>query len=55
VQDNLNTHDPAGLYEVFPPAQAKVMLDRLEFHFTPRHGNWLNMTEIELSVMAGNV
>jgi hypothetical protein len=51
VQDNLNTHDPAGLYEVFPPAEAKAMLDRLEFHFTPKHGSWLNMAEIELSVV----
>lgn len=51
VQDNLNTHDPAGLYEVYPPAQAKSMLDRLEFHFTPKHGSWLNMAEIELSVV----
>lgn len=51
VQDNLNTHDPAGLYEVFPPAEAKSMLDRLEFHFTPKHGSWLNMAEIELSVV----
>lgn len=51
VQDNLNTHDPAGLYEVFPPAEAKSMLDHLEFHFTPKHGSWLNMAEIELSVV----
>jgi DDE superfamily endonuclease/Homeodomain-like domain len=51
VQDNLNTHDPAGFYEVFPPAEAKAMLDRLEFHFTPKHGSWLNMAEIELSVV----
>jgi transposase len=52
VEDNLNTHDPAALYEVFPPAQAKGILDRLEFHFTPKHGSWLNMAEIELSVLS---
>jgi len=51
VEDNLNTHDPAALYEVFPPAQAKGILDRLEFHFTPKHGRWLIMAEIELSVL----
>jgi hypothetical protein len=52
VEDNLNTHDPSALYEVFPPAQAKSILDRLEFHFTPKHGSWLNMAEIELSVLS---
>lgn len=52
VEDNLNTHDPAALYEVFPPAQAKSILDRLEFHFSPKHGSWLNMAEIELSVLS---
>jgi transposase len=52
VEDNLNTHDPSALYEVFPPAQAKGILDRLEFHFTPKHGSWLNMAEIELSVLS---
>lgn len=51
VQDQLNTHSPAGLYEVFAPAEAKRILDRLEFHFTPKHGSWLNMAEIELSVL----
>lgn len=51
VEDNLNTHDPAALYEVFPPAEAKGILDRLEFHFTPKHGSWLNIAEIELSVL----
>lgn len=51
VEDNLNTHDPSALYEVFPPAQAKSILDRLEFHFTPKHGSWLNMAELELSVL----
>jgi hypothetical protein len=47
----LNTHNPAALYEVFAPAEAKRILDRLEFHFTPKHGSWLNMAEIELSVL----
>ena len=51
VQDNLNTHTPAALYEVFPPTEAKRILDRLEFHYTPKHGSWLNMAEIELSVL----
>jgi hypothetical protein len=52
VEDNLNTQDPAALYEVFPPAEAKSILDRLEFHFTLKHGSWLNMAEIELSVLS---
>ncbi len=52
VQDNLNTHTPAALYEVFAPAEAKRILDRLEFHYTPKHGSWLNMAEIELSVLS---
>jgi transposase len=51
VQDQLNTHDPACLYEFFSPAEAKRILDRLEFHWTPKHGSWLNMAEIELSVL----
>jgi hypothetical protein len=51
VEDNLNTHMPAALYEVFEPAEAKRILDRLEFHCTPKHGSWLNMAEIELSVL----
>jgi len=51
VQDNLNTHTPAALYEVFPPVEATRILDRLEFHYTPKHGSWLNMAEIELSVL----
>ncbi len=51
VQDQLNTHDPSALYEVFAPAEAKRILDRLEFHSTPKHGSWLNMAEIELSVL----
>ncbi len=52
IEDQLNTHDPAALYEVFPPAEAKCILDRLEFHFTPKHGSWLNMAEIEFSVLS---
>jgi hypothetical protein len=51
VQDQLNTHSPACLYEVFSPTEAKRILDRLEFHSTPKHGSWLNMAEIELSVL----
>ena len=52
VLDNLNTHTPAALYEVFAPAEAKRILDRLEFHYTPKHGSWLNMAEIELGVLS---
>ena len=52
VQDQLNTHDPAALYEVFEPEEAKRLLDRLEFHYTPKHGSWLNMAEIEFSVLS---
>jgi hypothetical protein len=52
VLDNLNTHVPAALYESFPPAEARRLLDRLELHYTPKHGSWLNMAEIELSVLA---
>lgn len=50
VVDNLNTHVPAALYEVFPPQRARAILRRLEFHYTPKHGSWLNMAEIEISV-----
>jgi hypothetical protein len=52
IQDNLNTHNPAFLYEVFEPAEAKRILNKLEFHFTPKHGSWLNVAEIEFSVLA---
>jgi hypothetical protein len=52
VMDQLNTHSPASLYEAFPPAEAKRLADRLEIHHTPQHGSWLNMAEIELSVLA---
>jgi hypothetical protein len=51
VMDNLNIHSPASLYEAFPPAEAKRLADKLEIHHTPRHGSWLNMAEIELSVL----
>lgn len=49
VQDNLNTHTGASLYEAFDPSEAKRILEKLEFHYTPKHGSWLNMAEIELS------
>ena len=52
VLDNLNTHTPAALYEVFPPEEARGLAERLEIHYTPKHGSWLNMAEIELSVLA---
>lgn len=51
VQDNLSTHKPAALYEAFEPVEARRILERLEFHFTPKHGSWLNMAEIELNVI----
>jgi hypothetical protein len=50
VQDNLNTHTAGALYETFPSAQARNILDRLEFHYTPKHGSWLNQAEIEISI-----
>jgi len=53
VRDNLNTHSPASLYDAFPPAEAKRLTDKLELHYTPKHGSWLNMAEIELRVLAG--
>ncbi len=52
VMDNLNTHKLASLYEAFPPEQARRIADRLEIHHTPKHGSWLNMAEIELSVLS---
>ena len=52
VLDNLNTHTPASLYQAFAPAEAKRLADKLEVHYTPKHGSWLNMAEIELSVLA---
>ena len=51
VLDNLNTHTPAALYETFAPAEAKRILDQLEFHYTPKHGSWLDMAEIEIGVL----
>lgn len=53
VIDNLNTHDPGSFYEAFPPDKAKAIWDRFEFVYTPKHGSWLNMAEIELNVLAG--
>jgi len=50
ILDNLNTHKAASLYAAFAPAEARRILKRLEFHYTPKHGSWLNMAEIELSV-----
>lgn len=52
VMDNLNTHTPAALYETFPPEEARSLAERLEIHYTPKHGSWLNMAEVELSVLA---
>ena len=48
----LNTHTPAALYEVYPPSEARRIVERLEIHYTPKHGSWLNIAEIELSVMS---
>jgi hypothetical protein len=52
VQDNLSTHAPSSLYRAFPPAEARRIAERFEWHYTPRHGSWLNMAEAELSVLA---
>ena len=52
VQDNLNTHKPASLYEAFPPAEARRLVERFEWHYTPKHGSWLNMAESELGVLS---
>lgn len=52
VLDNLNTHTPASLYKTFPPAEAKRIWDKLEIHYTPKHGSWLNIAECELSACA---
>jgi hypothetical protein len=51
VQDNLNTHDGASLYEAFPPAEERRLLDKIEFHYTPKHGSWANMAETEIGIM----
>jgi hypothetical protein len=52
VMDNLNPHKLASLYEAFPPEQARRIAERLEIHYTPKHGSWLNVAEIELSVLS---
>jgi hypothetical protein len=52
VTDNLNTHTPACLYEAFPPEQARRIAERLEWHYTPKHGSWLNMAEIEFAALS---
>lgn len=51
IMDNLNTHDVASLYETFDPAEARRLAQRLEIHYTPKHGSWLNIAEIELSAL----
>jgi len=53
VQDNLNTHDGASLYEAFPAGGSAAILEKLEFHYTPKHGSWLNLAESEISIMNG--
>jgi hypothetical protein len=52
VMDNLNTHCPAALYEAFPPEEARRLLRKLDFHYTPKHGSWLNMAELELGIFS---
>ncbi len=52
VQDNLNTHTPASLYKAFPPAEAHRILRKLEFNYTPKNGSWLNIAEMELSILS---
>jgi hypothetical protein len=52
VQDNLNTHKPASLYVAFPPEEARRLVERFEWHYTPKHGSWLDMAESELSVLS---
>jgi len=53
VQDNLNTHAPASLYEAFEPSEARRIIERFEWHYTPKHGSWLNLAESELAVLSG--
>jgi hypothetical protein len=53
VQDNLNTHDGASQYETFRPAEARRLLDKIEWHYTPKHGSWVNMAETEIGIMNG--
>ena len=52
VMDNLNTHELGSLYQAFEPAEARRIADRLEIHYTPKHGSWLDMAEIEIGIMA---
>jgi len=52
VEDDLKSHDPTALYEVFPPAEVKQIVGRLEFHCSPKHASWLNMAEIEFGVLS---
>ena len=52
MEDNLNTHKPASLYEAFPAAEARRLVERFEWHYTPKHGSWLNMAESELRVLS---
>ena len=52
VLDNLNTHGPASFYEAFPPEEARRLAERFDFHYTPKHGSWLNIAEIEFSVLS---
>ena len=53
VQDNLNTHAPSSLYEAYEPAEARRIIERFEWHYTPKHGSWLNLAESELAVLSG--
>jgi hypothetical protein len=53
MQDNLNTHAPASLYAAFEPAEARRLVERFEWHYTPKHGSWLNLAESELAVLSG--
>ncbi len=53
VRDNLNTHTPASLYEAFPPEEARRLTERFEWHYTPKHGIWLDMAESELAILSG--
>ena len=52
VMDNLNTHTPASLYEAFEPAEAKRLTDKREIHYSPKHGSWLDMAEIEIGILS---
>ncbi len=53
VQDNLNTHTPASLYEAFEPTEARRLINRFEWHYTPKHGSWMNLAESELALLSG--